>query len=466
VLDGMDATQNCTVSACELARQLRARAVSAREVMSAHLARISRINPAVTAIVSMRPDDECLALADEADRRARAGEDLGPLHGLPVAFKDTEPAVGFPFTQGSPIFRDVLPSEDSLVVQRIRRAGAIPIGKTNVPEFAMGSQTYNTVFGTTRNPYDLTKTAGGSSGGAAVAVATAMLPLADGGDLGGSIRNPANFNNIVGLRPSVGLVPIDPAPADALTFSVKGPLARSVADVALLLSVMADRPELAAVARAAFDDVRVAWCPDLGGLPLDDRVREVIERQRGAFSALGMIVEDAAPDLREADDIFLTIRRWKSWTTLGPLLASHRQQMKPEAIFEIEAGSRLDEADVERAVTRHRLLIERVGTFQERYPFFVCAVNQVPPFDATLPWPREIAGDAMETYTDWMKSAYWVSTTQCPAISLPAGFTRDGLPVGLQLVGRRGDDAGLLRLAAAFEAATGVGRVRPVVSGR
>jgi amidase len=457
----MDATQNCTVSARDLTRLLRARQVSAREVMTAHLSRISRINPLINAIVSLLPDDECLALADDADRRLAAGSAVGPLHGLPVAFKDTEPAVGFPYTQGSPIFEHFRPAEDSVVVRRIREAGAIPIGKTNVPEFAMGSQTYNTVFGTTRNPYDVTKTAGGSSGGAAAAVTCGLLPLADGGDLGGSIRNPANYNNIVGLRPSVGLVPLDPALAAPLTFTVKGPLARSVEDAALLLAVMADRPELATIPERDLVGVRVAWCPDLGGLPLDRRVRAVVDAQRVVLEGVGCVVEDAVPDLGDADDIFLTIRRWRSFQSLGPLLSAHRTTMKVEAVMEIEAGARVTDDDVARAVAKHGMLLERLRAFQQRYPFLVCAVSQVAPFDASVTWPREIDGVRIDSYTDWMKSAYWISTTQCPAISVPAGFTPERLPVGIQIVGRHGDDAGLMRLAAAFESATGIGNIRP-----
>ena len=436
--------------------------------MAAHLAQIERLNPVLNAIVSPLPPERCLALADEADRGLARGDRIGPLHGLPVAFKDTEAAVGFPCTQGSPIFRDLRPQADTIIVERIRAAGAIPIGKTNVPEFAMGSHTYNTVFGTTRNPYDPARSAGGSSGGAAAAVRTGMLPLADGGDLGGSIRNPANFNNIVGLRPSIGLVPLGPN-AFPYGFSVKGPLARSVSDVALLLSVMAgpdprehmtypSHPSVfGALSSRNVAGVRVAWCPDLGGLPLDPRVRAVLNAERRTFEQIGCVVEEAVPDLRDADEIFLTIRRWKSWTTLGPLLSAHRQQMKPEAVDEIERGSRVSAAEIATAMLRHAELMQRVSAFQADYPFIACAVNQVPPFAADLDWPHAIDGVAMESYVSWMRSAYWISTTMCPAISVPAGFTAEGLPVGIQIVGRYRDDLGVLQLAAAFEAATGVG---------
>jgi amidase len=471
----MDAMQNCTVSARELAGQIRARVISAREVMTAHLARIQSLNPAINAIVAKLPDEQCLALAAEADAQLASGKAVGPLHGLPWAFKDTEAAIGFPFTQGSPIFRDFQPADDTIVVQRIRRAGAITIGKTNVPEFAMGSHTYNHVYGTTRNPYDLSKSAGGSSGGAAAAVTCGMLPLADGGDLGGSIRNPANFNNIVGLRPSVGLVPVGPG-AFPYGFSVKGPLARSVADVAFLLSVIAgpdardhtaypsDPSVFATLPERDFKGVRIAWCPDLGGLPLDPRVRDVLQSQRATFEQLGCIVEDAVPELDAAEDIFLTIRRWKSFTTLGSLLSKHRHAMKPEAIEEIERGASISAAEIAQAMTRHSELMQKVATFQQRFPFLVCAVNQVPPFDADIDWPHEVAGVKMSTYTEWMRSAYLISATMCPAISVPAGFTPERLPVGIQIVGRYRDDLGVLQLAAAFEAATRVGKIRPQIA--
>src|SRR5215470_9513904 len=312
----------CFMSARELAALIRNRKVSAREVMAAYLVRINRLNPKINAIVAKLDDDKCLALADEADRRMAKGETVGPLHGLPIAFKDLEPAVGFPCTLGSPIFKHQMPTEDSVLVERLRTAGVIPIGKTNVPEFGMGSQTYNEVYGATVNPYDPTKTAGGSSGGAGAALAAALLPLADGSDLGGSLRNPANFNNVVALRPTVGLVPTAPSPMPFVGFGVKGPMARSVADTAFLLSVMAgsdprdpacwpSNPELfAKPLERSFKGCRVAWCPDLGGLPLDRSVRSVLESQRRTIENLGCIVEEACPDLGGADKIFLDIRLW------------------------------------------------------------------------------------------------------------------------------------------------------------
>ena len=460
-------------SARELAQQIRSRHVSCREVMSAFLAQIARLNPQLNAIVAKLDDDVCLALADTADAALGAGVSIGPLHGLPTAFKDLEAAVGFPQSKGSPLFRTLMPEADSVLVERIRRAGAISIGKTNVPEFGMGSQTYNTVYGTTLNPYDRTKTAGGSSGGAAVALAAGMLPIADGGDLGGSLRNPANFNNIVALRPSVGLVPVAPSPIPFLGVSTKGAMARSVADVAFGLSAIAgadardpqswesDPQSFAAPLDRDWRGTRVAWAIDLGGLPLDRRVRKVLETQRKTFEDLGCIVEDACPDFGNVNEIFLTLRTWASWTTYKDLLAQHRSQFKPDAVWDIESGAHLTGEEIGRALVQQGQLMERVRAFHEKYRFLVCAVNQVPPFDASEPWPSSIDGVKMENYVAWMKTAYWISTTCCPAISVPAGFTDDALPVGIQIVGRYRQDFEVLGIAHAFEQATGFGKRRP-----
>ena len=466
----------CFMSARDLVDLVQTRKVSAREVMAAHLKQISRVNPVINAVVAKLDDAKCLALADEADQRMARGERVGPLHGMPWAFKDTEAAVGFPFTRGSPIYKDFMPTEDTVLVERLRRAGAIAIGKTNVPEFAMGSHTYNKVYGTTVNPYDQTKSAGGSSGGAAAALTAGLLPLADGSDLAGSLRNPASFNNVVALRPTVGLVPLAPSPLPLVGFAVKGPMARSVADTSFLLSVMAgpdtrdpasypsDPARFKNSLERSFKGVRVAWCPDLGGLPLDRRVRSLLGVQRKTFEGLGCIVEEACPDLSGADEVFLTIRRWRASTTLGPLLEKHRSEMKPEAISEIEAGAKLSGGEVGKAMIQHGQLMDRMQRFQEKYEFLLCAMNQVPPFDAKIDWPREVEGVTMENYVAWMKSAYWITTTFRPAISVPAGFTPEGLPVGIQIVGRHRDDLGVLEIAHAFEQETAFGRKRPAIA--
>jgi amidase len=469
----MTSSPLCFASARELAAQMARGEMSARDVMAAHLDQIGRLNPQLNAIVAKLPDEACMALAAEADERQAAGEDLGPLHGLPIAFKDLQDARGFVTARGSRIFRNVVSATDAVSVERLRKAGALAIGKTNVPEFGLGSHTYNEVYGTTRNPYDLTKSAGGSSGGAGAALASGMLPIADGSDLGGSLRNPANFNNIVALRPSVGLVPTAPDPFPRLGFGVNGPMARSVDDVAFLLRVMAgpdprdpgceplDPSTLAGPLERDMRGVRVAWAPDLGGLPLDPRVRAVLESRRATFESLGCVVDDACPDLTAADDIFLTIRRWRTAAVNGPLLRSHRDLMKPELIGEIEAGLRLRGRDEAAAMMRHGTLMERVRRFFDSHDVLVCAVNQVPPFDASITWPMEVAGVRMEHYVAWMRSAYWISTTFCPSLSVPGGFTADGLPVGVQIVGRFRNDWSVLQVGYAFEQATGVGSQHP-----
>ncbi|HTG73565.1 MAG TPA: amidase [Terriglobia bacterium] len=463
----------CFMSARDLATLIRTRKLSVREVMAAHLERINRVNPKVNAIVARLDDRQCLALADAADKRSMKKEELGPLYGLPIAFKDLQPAVGFPFTRGSTVYRDAMPAEDSVLVERLRKAGAIPIGKTNTPEFGMGSHTYNKVYGTTVNPFDYTKSAGGSSGGAGAALASGMLPIADGSDNAGSLRNPGNFNNIVGMRPTVGLVPSAPNPLPLLGFAVNGPMARTVRDTAFLLSVMAGPdardpgcfPSDPSVFRGTlnrnFRGTRVAWCPDLGGLPLDPGVRGVLAGQRKTFETLGCVVEDACPDLTGAESIFLTIRGFRSATIYGPLLQQFRDQLKPEAVEEIEKGLSLKSSDVAQAMVQHGQLLERMRRFQETYEFIVCAVNQVPPFDATLNWPKSIDGVTMEHYIAWMKSAYWITATFRPAISVPAGFTAAGLPVGIQIVGRHRADFPVLQFAYAFEQETRFGTRRP-----
>jgi amidase len=303
-----------------------------------------------------------------------------------------------------------------------------------------------------------------------------MLPIADGSDMGGSLRTPGNFNNVVGMRPTVGLVPTAPNPMPLLGFSVNGPLARTVDDTALLLSVMAGDdardpgcfPSDPSVFNGSLDrdlrDTRIAWCPDLGGLPLDPRVRAVLSAQRKTFESLGCIVEDACPDLSDADSIFLTIRAFRTAAVYGPLLPQFRDQIKPEAIEEIEKGLALKSGDVSQAMVEHGQLLERVRHFQDKYEFMLCAVNQVPPFDATLHWPASIDGVKMEHYVAWMKSAYWITSTFRPAVSVPAGFTEAGLPVGIQIVGRHRADFELLQFAHAFEQETRVGARRPPIA--
>ena len=366
-----------------------------------------------------------------------------------------------------------MPKEDDLIVQRIKRAGAITIGKTNTPEFGAGSQTFNTVFGATRNPYDTTKTCGGSSGGAAVALACGMMPIADGSDMGGSLRNPAAYCNVVGFRVSPGRVPSPNAPFAWSTLSTSGPLARSVSDTALFLSAIAgpdpgcplslpgggDR--FAGSLDRKFQGVRVGWFKDLGGVPFDPRIRSIIDGQRKVFEGLGCIVEQAEPDFGGADFAFKTLRAWNSATAHGERVRTNRGAYKDTLLQEIEQGLRLTGADVARAETLHGQLWRRFQAFLEKYEFFVLPSTQVPPFDVSQPYPTEINGTKMESYIDWMKTCWYISIPGNPAISVPAGFTPEGLPAGLQIVGRNNEDLGVLQLAYAFEQATNFGRRRP-----
>ena len=456
-------THLCSTPATELVRRIASRDLSAVEVMKAHLGRIEEANPRVNAIVTRLPETTLLAEAERADRAVAANEPLGPLHGLPVAHKDLTLTRGIRTTFGSPIFADFVPEEDALIVERLRAAGAITVGKTNTPEFGAGSQTFNPVFGPTRNPWDETKTCGGSSGGAAVALATGMVPIADGSDYGGSLRNPASFCGVVGLRPTPGRVPAWPDETPWFPIPVQGPMARSAADAALVLGAMAgpdpraplSLPEAGEAFRKPLDrdfgGVRVAWSTDFGGVPFDPRVPAALAPARGWLEATGCQVEDAAPDMEGAPVVF---DRWRAWyfeLQWGPLLDRHREAMKDTVIWNIEQGRALDARKLAEATRLWTALLDRARAFFQGYEFLALPVCQVPPFDVTVEYPTEIAGTPMNTYTDWMASCSWISLLGCPAISIPAGTTPEGLPVGLQIVGRPRDDFGVLQLAHAFE---------------
>jgi amidase len=466
----------CAKDAVTLAGMLRRREVSAREVIGAHIARTEALDGAVNAVVT-RCFDAALAKAAAADAALARGESTGLLHGLPVAHKDLFDTAGVRTTHGSPLFAENVPSRDALVVQRMSAAGAISLGKTNVPEFGAGSHTVNPVFGATRNPFDLTRSAGGSSGGAAAALAARMICLADGSDLGGSLRNPASFCNVVGLRPSPGRVPDWPFSDVADVLGVAGPMARTVADVALLLMVLsgpdprvplaldgappvAEPDQIAGLLERDLRGVRVAWSADLG-LPVEPAVLETLAPARQVLADLGCEVIDAAPDLSGADFVFRTWRAFRFATNLGPLLRQHPGQIGPNVTWNIERGLELSVADLGRATLWQAALAERVSAFFDAYEVLACPVTQVVPFDVTLDWVHDIDGHPQHTYLDWMASAYLISITGLPAISVPAGFTADGLPVGLQLVGRRRADWALLGVARAVEAATGHGRTVP-----
>ncbi len=465
----------CFLPATTLARSIQEREISAREVMEAHLAQIERVNPKVNAICTLVAE-EALAGADAADAVLARGEAAGPLHGLPVGIKDLVETAGIRTTFGSPIYKDYVPQRDALIVERLKAAGAIVIGKTNTPEFGAGSQTFNEVFGETRNPYDLSKTCGGSSGGAAVALACGMTPLATGSDLGGSLRNPASFCNVVGLRPSAGRVPAWPSGMAWNSLSVQGPMGRTVADVALQLSVMAGPDARSPIAIAEpgdrfraplereFRGTRIAWSGNLGGFPVEPVVNAVCDAQRSAFEALGCEIEDAEPDLTDADEIFQVLRAWMFAQAHAGELREHRDLIKDTVIWNVEQGLALDGPRVSGAEAKRSALWERVRLFMERYDFLVLPVASVPPFPIEVRYVTEINGQKLETYIDWMGLCYAITVTGLPAISVPCGFTPDGLPIGIQIVGRHQSEFELLQLAHAFEAATRVGSQRPAVA--
>ena len=463
----------CFMDATALARAIRSRAVSAVEVMRACLAQIDRVNPKVNAICTLVDRDRLLREARDADARLAKGGAIGALHGFPHAVKDLVPTAGIRTTYGSPIYRDNVPSDDALIVQRLKAAGAIIIGKTNTPEFGAGSQTFNPVFGVTRNPYDLTKTCGGSSGGAAVSVACGMTPLADGSDHGGSLRNPPSFCGVVGFRPSIGRVPAWPKAQPWTSMSVDGPIARSARDVALLLSVVAGPDARSPIAidepgsvfrgslQRDFKGVRIAWSRNLGKYPVEPVVNQVCDAARHVFVDLGCRVEDGQPDFSDADEVFQVLRAWSFAQDRGDDFARHRDLMKDTVVWNIEQGLKLTGRDVSAAEAKRAALFQRVSAFLERVEFLVLPVSQVAPFPADVEWVREINGVKMNSYIDWMATCYAVTLTGLPAISLPCGFTPEGLPIGLQIVGRPRSDLDVLKLAHAFEQATRGGRKRP-----
>jgi amidase len=480
----MPLSEICFMTAVEMARRLAVGEFSAVEVLEAHLAQIERVNPTVNAIVTHTPE-RALERARHADSAHRAGRSLGPLHGLPIAHKDLQPTAGIRTTKGSVIYRNWVPDFDSLTVQRLRAAGAICLGKTNVPEFGVGSHTFNPVFGPTRNPYDTTRSCGGSSGGAAVALACGMIPIADGSDMGGSLRNPASFCNVVGMRPSAGRVPDLPTENHWYGVPVDGPMGRCVADVALLLSAMAGPDPRSSAALEApgalfarplerdFTGVRVAWCRDVFGLPLEPGVREAFAHSRAVFELLGCIVDDAEPDLSGVEEAFMAWRHVRTCLMVAQHVAEYgpgvRDLFKPEILWHAEQGARMAAADLVRAENLRSQLFDRMAAFMERYEFMALPTVQVLPFDVEQRWVAEVDGAPMPTYMSWMSSCWYISAPGNPAISVPADFVGEApgqggegsredmnaLPFGIQIVGRHRDDWGVLQMAHAFEQAAG-----------
>ncbi|HZW93691.1 MAG TPA: amidase [Candidatus Eremiobacteraceae bacterium] len=467
----------CFMDATALVALLRTKKISSVEVMKAHLAQIARVNSKVNAIVTLVDEDQLLAEAQAADNGLATGNWLGPLHGLPIGVKDLHATKGIRTTYGSPLHKDEIPKGDCLLVEREKKAGGIVIGKTNVPEFGLGSQTFNPVFGATRNPHDLTKTCGGSTGGGAVAAACGMVPLADGSDYGGSLRNPPNFCGVVGLRPSPGRVPNTPADLAWQPFSVSGGVARNVKDLAYFLSVLAGPDERIPISieqpgsqfdqpldSRSFRGVRVAMFRDMG-LPWEPEVKETVRAQGKVLESLGCIVEEAEPDFRDANECFLSWRHWTMESRFGDIIATNGDQLNEYVHWHVEEGRKLTGPYLARVEIKRSALYQRVREFMDKYEFFVLPVNQVLPFDVTEHYPTEINGVKMENYVAWMKSACYISAAGNPAASVPCAYSKSGLPIGIQIVGRNHDDWGVLQMAFAFEQARNLEKRKPLAVG-
>ncbi|HYM90959.1 MAG TPA: amidase family protein [bacterium] len=468
----------CALPATALVEAIRTKRVSALEVTDAVLARIDRVNPVVNAFVTVVADQarEAARAADAAVMR-RPPSELGLLHGVPVSIKDLVLTKGIRTTFGSRAFADHVPTEDALIVQRLRAAGAIILGKTNTPELGAGGNTKNALFGPTRNPWRLSHTCGGSSGGAAVALATGMGPLAQGSDTGGSLRVPASFCGVIGFRTSPGVVPVYPTPLAWDTLSVAGPMARTVGDTALMLAAIAgpdDRAPISIPVNPAewleavrTPDVRgwrVAWSADLGVTPVEPEVARVAEEAARALLDLGGALEEAHPDFAGVREIIGAPRAARMATVHAGLLPRWRDQMFPPLVRNIEQGLTLTATQWGRAEMERTALWHRVRAFFERYDLLVTPTVAVPPFPLEWDYPPEINGHPVESYTDWFLLTYAITLTGLPAISVPAGWTADGLPVGLQIVGRRRGEAAVLRAAAALEAARPWAGRRPPVT--
>ena len=462
----------CFMDAVSMARAIRTREVSVSEVIEAHIAQIERVNPTVNAIVTQTFDVARIE-ATAADVALAAGHQPGPLFGLPVAHKDSYLTAGVRTTFGSDAYRDFMPTHHSAVVARQKAAGAITLGKTNLPEFGAGSHTFNAVFGATHNPYRHGVSAGSSSGGSAAALAAGMVALADGSDMGGSLRNPASFCNIVGLRPSMGRVPMTPSAFAFNTQTVGGPMGRTVSDVALLMSVIAGEsaadPLSVSEGGAQFADLpemsckglRVAVSPTLGGLPFDAAVRRALDKGVRMCESLGCVVDEAEPDFTGADHAFEVFRALAFATSYGPVCAEPGNRIKETVRWNVDLGLSLDGAAVAEAERARTRLFARMQALLEQYDFLIAPVSQVLPFPVETEYPVEIAGVAMESYIAWMRSCYRITITGHPALSLPCAFTDGGLPVGLQIVGKYRGERDLLAFARMLELANPAGRRRP-----
>ncbi len=459
------------MDARSLSAAIASRKLSCAEVMSAYLDHIAAFNPKVNAIVALQDREGLLGQARERDAQLARGEIMGPLHGFPHAVKDLQPVAGIRSTSGSPILKDFIPTHDSLFVERLRSSGAIFIGKTNVPEFGLGSHTYNPVYGATHNAYDQSKSAGGSSGGAAVSLALRMLPVADGTDYGGSLRNPAGWNNVFGFRTSFGVVPTEGNDVWLPSMSVAGPMARGVSDLALLLSVQAGYDARAPLSvegagsrflaplGADFKGKRIGWLGDMGGFaPYEAGVLELCRAALKSFESLGCVIDEVVPDhpLEAVWQAFITIRAWQQ----GPGLAVYaddpvkRALLKPEALWEVETGAKLSAFDVSAASVVRTAWSNAVAQLLRHYDYLMMPTSQVFPFDIGETWPHQIAGRQMRTYHEWMKATCLVTMSGCPSLAVPAGFNAQGLPMGLQIIAPNHHEMDCLKLGFAYEQAT------------
>jgi amidase len=457
----------------QLAAGIRDRRFSAVEIMSMYLRRIETLNDGLRAIVSLVPEEQALAAARAADAAVIRGERLGPLHGLPIALKDLMEVAGMRTTFGSRLHVNHVAATDCLLAERLRAAGALIIGKTNTPEQGLGTLTFNDVFGTTVNPWNHSRHAGGSSGGAAAAVAAGLLPVADGSDSGGSIRYPASFCNLVGLRPSPGRVPTARVGDGWSPHGVVGPIARDVRDAGLLLAAMAghdprspiglteDPRQFAAIEPSDLRGVRVAWSRTVDGLPIDPQVTAVLEAARVALVHLGCVVEDVEPDLKDADRCWEILEMHEFFAHCHADVSRHRDLIRPDLVRNVDIGRSLTAEQIAWARTTRTEIYRRTARLLERYDLLALPATPVPPPPLAVEWVKEINGVSMERYFGWQRCATRITVTAHPALSVPAGFSRDGLPVGLQLIGRYRDELTLLRHAAAFEDATGWSERRP-----
>ena len=466
----------CFTPAHKLRAAIRGKEISPVEIVKAILARLEKINPQVNAFCTVVPE-LALRAAQKAEEEITHGQEIRPLHGIPVSIKDLTITAGIRTTFGSKIYENYIPEEDALIVKRLKEAGAIILGKTNTPEFGAGANTYNAVFGATRNPWKLTHTCGGSSGGSAVALACGLGPLATGSDLGGSLRIPASFCGVVGLRTSPGLIPVYPRLLGWDTMTVEGPMARTVKDTALMLSVMAGRDDLAPISlpadgKAFLEAVenpeikgwQIAWSPDLRLIPVDKEIKNIAETAVNRFAELGGVVTLDQPDYSGLREVIQVTRAWRMAALYGEALKKWRNEMNPNLVANIEQGLKLSAEEIGRAEKNRTLIYQRVHRFFEKYDLLITPTVAIPPFPVEIPYPKEINGQPMADYTDWFILTYAISITGHPAISIPCGFTASGFPVGLQIIGRRLAEGSVLKAAAAFEIISPWHEYRPPVA--